>query len=147
MTKPTFNNVFQYTVFAGNKLTTMFFYSSEKPLFFCKELQNLEVEECKTALLCCELSKPGVAVQWKKGTVLLKSGEKYKIRQDGCKLHLEIHDLRTSDSDSYKCCTGSLLTIASLRVKGMFFFVTLKINMVHQKLRYHLKKDLFKYEK
>lgn len=104
--------------------------SPEKPLEFCKELQNLEVEESETALFCCELTKPGITVQWKKEALLLKPGDKYEMKQDGCKLQLKIHDLRSSDSGSYKCSAGTLSTTASILVKGMWIVVMITTNMV-----------------
>ncbi len=67
----------------------------------------LEAEEGETVTLTCEISKPGLAVLWKKGTVLLKPGNKYEMKQDGCVLQLQIRDLKSEDSGSYKCCTGS----------------------------------------
>lgn len=91
---------------------------TEQPLFFCKNLQSLEAKERETAFLSCELSEPGVVVQWKKGAVLINTGNKYKIKQDGCLQRLEIHDLKSQDSGTFKCCVGNLVTTASLEVKG-----------------------------
>lgn len=91
---------------------------SEQPLFFCEELHNQEAEEGETAFLCCELSKPGVDVQWKKGAIRLRPGNKYEMKQDGCKAQLQIHDLTCQDSGTYKCCSGNLVTTASVVVKG-----------------------------
>lgn len=62
-------------------------------------------------------------MQWKKGALFLKPGEKYEMKQNGCKQQLMIHDLRSSDNGSYKCCAGSLATTASIVVKGMCFFL------------------------
>lgn len=87
-------------------------------MFFRKNLQSVEAKEGEMAFLNCELSKPGVAVHWKKGTVLINAGNKYKIKQDGSTQQLQIHDLKSQDSGSYKCCVGSLVTTASLVVKG-----------------------------
>ncbi|KAF4072667.1 hypothetical protein AMELA_G00265620, partial [Ameiurus melas] len=117
-----------YKCCAGIHTTTASILVKEKPLFFCQELQNLEVEEGGTALFCCELSKTGVAVQWKKGALLLKPGEKYQMEQDGCELQLKIHDLKSSDSGSYKCCAGILVTTASIVVKEkpLFFYKELQ---------------------
>ncbi|XP_062854790.1 obscurin [Trichomycterus rosablanca] len=106
-----------YKCCAGSLVTTASLTVKEKPLFFSKELRNLEVEEDEAALLCCELSKHGVPVQWKKGTVVLKSGGKYEMKQDGCVMQLKIYNLSSSDGGSYKCCAGSLVTMAALTVK------------------------------
>uniref|UniRef100_A0A3B1IW56 Ig-like domain-containing protein n=1 Tax=Astyanax mexicanus TaxID=7994 RepID=A0A3B1IW56_ASTMX len=59
-------------------------------------LKNQEALEGEDALLCCEISKPGAPVQWKKGT-----------------LELKIHDLKSQDTGSYKCYAGSAVTTAS----------------------------------
>ena len=92
--------------------------SSEHPLRFQEELQGKEVEEGDTVLLCCELSKPGVPVEWRKGRVLLRPGGKYKMRQDGCELQLRIHDVSPQDKGDYICSAGDQQTTASLTVKG-----------------------------
>lgn len=92
--------------------------SPESPVVFQEELQSLEAEEGETATLTCELSKPGVAVKWKKASVLLKPGNKYEMKQDGCLQQLQIYDLKHEDSGLYKCCADSLVTTASLVVKG-----------------------------
>lgn len=78
----------------------------------------MDVEEGETAFLCCELSKPGVLVQWKKGSMLLRPGIKYEMKQNGCELELQINDLICEDSGVYKCCVGSLETKANILVKG-----------------------------
>lgn len=57
-------------------------------------------------------------MQWKKGAIRLRPGNKYEMKQDGCKVQLQIHDLTREDSGTYKCCSGSLVTTASIIVKG-----------------------------
>ncbi|XP_046727924.1 obscurin [Silurus meridionalis] len=116
-----------YRCCAGTLTTTATILVKEKPLYFCMELQNLEVEEGQIALLCCKISKPGAAVQWKKGALLLKPGEKYEMKQNGCELQLNIHDLRSSDSGSYKCCIGSMFTTSSIVVKEKPLFFCKKL--------------------
>lgn len=91
---------------------------SEEALFFHEELQNLEAVEGEIASFCCKVSKLGVPVQWKKGTVALKPGNKYEIKRNDYELQLKIHDLTNHDSGTYKCCTGGIVTTASLQVKG-----------------------------
>lgn len=93
-------------------------FSVEQPLVFHKTLQHLELEEDETALLCCELSKPGVAVQWKKGNMLIRPGDKYKMKENGYEVQLQIHNVKAQDSGTYKCCASTLETTATLHVKG-----------------------------
>ena len=91
----------------------------ERLLFFREELHNLQAEEGETAFLCCQLSKPGVAVQWKKGALLLTPGYKCKMKQDGCDLQLQIYNLTVEDSGSYRCCADGIETTARLDVEGI----------------------------
>ncbi|TRY95209.1 hypothetical protein DNTS_010020, partial [Danionella cerebrum] len=106
-----------YKCCAGNLVTSASLLVKEKPLFFSKELQNLEAEDGTAVIFCCEISKPGVSVQWRKGTVLLKLGKKYEMKEKGHQLELQIHDIKPEDSGSYKCCIGTLVTTATLVVK------------------------------
>lgn len=59
--------------------------------------------------------------------MLLKPGKKYEMKHTGGELQLKIHDLNSSDSGTYKCCAGYLVTTASIIVKGMF----LKSGAIH----------------
>ncbi|KAI5095211.1 obscurin isoform X1, partial [Silurus meridionalis] len=123
-----------YKCCAGNLETVASLEVKEQPLYFYKELKNQEAEEGETGLLCCELSKPWVSVQWKKESILLEPGERYEMKQDGNELQLKIHDLKSSDNGSYKCCAGSLVTTASIVVKEhpLFFSKELKSQEVEE---------------
>lgn len=101
-----------------NQIKMFHFTISEQPLFFHEELKNLEAVEGEIASFCCKVSKLGVVVQWRKGTAVLKPGNKYEMKQNDYELQLKIHDLTNHDSGAYKCCTGGIVTTALLQVKG-----------------------------
>lgn len=92
----------------------------EVPPFFKKNLINVEAEEGGVASLCCELSKPGVSVQWKKNGVPLRAGSKYEMKQDGCLMQLQVSDLTPEDTGGYSCQAEMSETSAVLKVKGEF---------------------------
>lgn len=73
------------------------------------------------ATLCCELSKPGVRVEWRKGGKVLQPGKKYEMRQERCIQELCIRNLEPEDCGYYTCDTGEQLTTASLAVQGSLF--------------------------
>ncbi|XP_078120450.1 LOW QUALITY PROTEIN: obscurin [Sander vitreus] len=88
------------------------------PVFFHKELKNQDTIEGDDVTLCCELSKPGVCVEWRKGGIVLQPSKKYEMRQEGCIQELCIRNLEPEDSGYYTCDAGDQLTTASLAVQG-----------------------------
>lgn len=82
-------------------------------------MESQEVEEGGSITLHCELSKPGLAVEWKKETQVLSYGEKYHSKQTGCIYELQIFGLRPGDTGSYSCCSEDTTSSASLVVNGM----------------------------
>ncbi|XP_068604975.1 obscurin [Brachionichthys hirsutus] len=98
------------------------------PAFFCKELTNQDAVEGDDMTLRCELSKPGVRVEWRKGGMVLQPGKKYEMRQEGCVQELYMWNLQPEDSGYYTCDIGDQLTTASLavQVKEVFIVCGLK---------------------
>uniref|UniRef100_A0A3B4XHU3 Ig-like domain-containing protein n=1 Tax=Seriola lalandi dorsalis TaxID=1841481 RepID=A0A3B4XHU3_SERLL len=82
------------------------------------KLESQEAEEGAGVTLQCELSKPGVPVEWKKGTQVLKSGEKYQMKQKASVNELLINKVEPEDSGDYSCVCGDQKTTASLKIKG-----------------------------
>ena len=85
---------------------------------FKQKLENQEAEEGTSVSLQCVITKPGIPVDWKKGTQLLKSGEKYQMKQKDSVNELLINKLVPEDSGDYSCVCGDQKTTASLNVKG-----------------------------
>uniref|UniRef100_A0A674HJ43 Obscurin n=1 Tax=Taeniopygia guttata TaxID=59729 RepID=A0A674HJ43_TAEGU len=108
-----------YTCVCGDQQTTATLTVNALPITFKQRLQNKEFEEGSTATFCCELSKAGAAVEWRKGGVGLQPSQKYEMRQRGCLVELLIHNLRLEDTGEYSCDTGDQETRAALNVKAI----------------------------
>ncbi|XP_021393666.2 obscurin isoform X15 [Lonchura striata] len=108
-----------YTCDSGHQRTTAVLAVHALPVTFKQPLQNKEFEEGSTATFCCELSKAGAAVEWRKGGVGLQPSQKYEMRQRGCLVELLIHNLRLEDTGEYSCDTGDQETRAALNVKAL----------------------------
>ncbi|KAM8873968.1 obscurin isoform 3-T3 [Spinachia spinachia] len=108
-----------YTCQADSAESTATLSVKERPPFFKKNLLSIKAEEGATASLCCELSKPGASVQWKKDTLPLRANRKYEMKQDGCLLQLHIKDLKPENSGSYTCQAGSAETTATVSVNEL----------------------------
>ncbi|XP_027884373.1 obscurin isoform X9 [Xiphophorus couchianus] len=108
-----------YTCQAGNAETSATVSVRETTPFFKKELRSLEAEEGGAAFLQCELSKPGLSVQWKKNKLPLRASRKYEIKQDGCMFQLHINDLKPEDSGSYTCQAGNTETTSNVTVREL----------------------------
>uniref|UniRef100_A0A3P8RXS8 Ig-like domain-containing protein n=1 Tax=Amphiprion percula TaxID=161767 RepID=A0A3P8RXS8_AMPPE len=104
----------RYSCQAGNTETTATVTVTELPPFFKEDLKGVDVEEGGSASLCCEVSKPGVSVQWKKNRLSLRASRKYEMKQDGCFLELNIKNVTPEDSGNYTCQAGAAETTAGL---------------------------------
>ncbi|XP_042333180.1 obscurin isoform X8 [Sceloporus undulatus] len=106
-----------YTCDSGDHQTTASVFVKALPVLFIKFLENQEAEEGGTVTFSCEISKPGGAVQWKKEGSLLRSSDKYKMKQAGAEVELTICKLNVADAGEYTCSTQDHKTSATLLVK------------------------------
>lgn len=101
---------------SADKVCIYFFL--ERLIKFVQKLKNIQVQEGNGVTLCCELSKPGVPVDWKKDDIVLTSGEKYQMRQSGSKLELLIRKSLPEDSGMYSCVCADIQTSAAVIITG-----------------------------
>ena len=88
------------------------------PVTFNKEVESVVVKEGGRAVFCCELSKPGAPVDWRKGRVVLKPGDKYEMKQEGPYTKLIICNAEEDDAGKYTCKSQDSQSTAELIVKG-----------------------------
>lgn len=86
---------------------------------FKQKLKSQEVVEEGSVTLRCELSKAGVAVEWRRDAQLLKEGDKYEMRQEGRVAEMTVQNLTLADAGEYSCCVGDTATSADIKVRGM----------------------------
>ncbi|KAM6948963.1 obscurin [Aplochiton taeniatus] len=108
----------EYSCVCGEQKTTASLNIKAQPVTFKKKLESQEAEEGGSVTLHCELSKPGVTVEWRKGTQVLKSGEKYQMKQKASVSELLISKAAPEDSGEYSCLCGEQKTTASLNIKA-----------------------------
>ena len=89
------------------------------PASFTEELKNQEKNQGETVTLGCKLSKPAADVQWKKGSEILKAGEKYQMKQKETSCELQIVNVKVEDSGEYSCMCGDQKTSATVKINGM----------------------------
>lgn len=92
------------------------------PTSFIQPLKNIQAEEGSNVLLRCELSKPGIPVEWRKGSEVLKNGVKHQIRRRETTLELLIWKPVPEDSGLYSCVCANKMTSATVKITGMIGF-------------------------
>ncbi|XP_075954719.1 obscurin [Anarhichas minor] len=107
-----------YSCVCGDQKTSASLKIKAQPVTYIQKLESQEAEEGASVTLCCELSKPGVPVEWKKGRQILKSGEKYQMKQKASVNELLINKVVPEDSGDYSCVCGDQKTSASLKIKA-----------------------------
>lgn len=88
---------------------------------FKQKLKNQEAVEEGCVTLRCELSKPGVPVEWRRDALLLKEGEKYQMKQEGRVSELLIRNVALTDAAEYSCFVGTVVTSADIKIRGMLY--------------------------
>ncbi|NXU35277.1 OBSCN protein, partial [Drymodes brunneopygia] len=68
------------------------------PVLFKQWLKNEEVEEGRTAVLRCELTRPHARLEWRRGDTVLQPGDKYEMRQEGTRAELLIYEAEAQDA-------------------------------------------------
>lgn len=91
-------------------------FFSAPPVTFKTKLRNQQVEEENSLTLSCELSKPGLAAEWRKGKELLKNDFKYHIKNRNSVMELTIKNAQLEDSGLYSCVYEDVKTTASVTV-------------------------------
>lgn len=86
------------------------------PVTFKTKLRNQQVEEENSVTLSCELSKPGLAVEWRKGEELLRNNFKYQIKNRNSVMELTIKNAQLEDSGLYSCFYGDVKTTANVTI-------------------------------
>ncbi|KAM8849475.1 obscurin isoform 11-T11 [Spinachia spinachia] len=107
-----------YSCVCGGQKTSASLKIKVLPVAVVRDLQSQEAEEGNTVTLHCELSKPRLPVQWKRGTRVLSCGEKYHMTQVGLTYELQMFDVRPEDTGSYTCCAEDTMCSASVVVNG-----------------------------
>ncbi|KAL7829001.1 hypothetical protein SRHO_G00326350 [Serrasalmus rhombeus] len=135
-----------YSCTVGDQKTTSEIKVQALPVTFKQELQNELSKEGETALFSCELSKPGAQVDWRKGRVILKVGDKYEMKQEGRIAKLLIHNIEESDAGNYSCKTKDSESTAKLTVQvpPIIFKVKLKNQEVEEESTVTLRCELSK---
>lgn len=69
-------------------------------------------------VLHCELNKPAASVEWRRGTELLKNGDKYQMKKKELQVEMKITDISLDDTGDYVCVCGEQRTTARISVSG-----------------------------
>lgn len=89
------------------------------PITFIQQLKSVQAEEGSSVILRCEISKPGIPVEWRKEDEVLRNSVKYQIRKRETTLELLIWKPVPEDSGVYSCVCADQRTSATVKITGM----------------------------
>lgn len=96
------------------------FIVSEPQVPFRRKLQDVEVQEKKSAMLMCEVPLIATQTNWFMEETRLEQSSKYHMEQEGTLHRLTIHNVTTNDDGVYICeMKEGSRTVAELTVRGM----------------------------
>lgn len=96
------------------------FIVSEPQVPFRRKLQDVEVQEKRSAMLMCEVPLIATQTNWFMEETRLEQSSKYHMEQEGTLHRLTIHNVTTNDDGVYICeMKEGSRTVAELTVRGM----------------------------
>lgn len=98
----------------------VFIIVAEPQVPFRRKLQDVEVQEKKSAMLMCEVPLSATQTNWFMEETRLEQNSKYYMEQEGTLRRLTIRNVTTNDDGVYICeMKEGSRTVAELTVRGM----------------------------
>ncbi|XP_041519864.1 obscurin isoform X11 [Microtus oregoni] len=108
----------EYSCVCGQERTSATLSVKALPIRFLEDLRSQEATEGTMVTLRCQMSK-AAPVEWRKGSEILRDGDRYSLRQDGATCELQIRGLAVEDAGEYSCVCGQERTSAMLTVDAL----------------------------
>ncbi|XP_027867263.1 obscurin-like protein 1a [Xiphophorus couchianus] len=105
------------TAEAEGKMSKASLKVQEAQVMFTKKMEPVTAEEFEEATLETEISLETGEVQWMRQGVVIQSGPRHTLAQNGCKRSLTIYKLNLSDRGTYRCETLHDRTQVKLNVE------------------------------
>ncbi|XP_041834263.1 obscurin-like protein 1a [Melanotaenia boesemani] len=105
------------TAEAEGKMSKASLKVQEAQVMFAKKMDAVMAEEFCDATMETEISLETGEVQWMRQGVVIQSGPRYTLAQNGCVRSLTIHNLTLSDRGTYRCETLHDRTQVKLNVE------------------------------